>query len=824
VNVTAGRLIAVASGAIDPLDNATIALSGGALSLSSKGGTVTFDNALTVNNSGTLTAQQIASGVANGTVVLGSAARGVTVAGGQTLTLATADGYWLQLAGPMGGGGAVTLPGGAQVRLSHAGGLSVGGAVNVQNGAVLESSVAAPNLSQVNVNGGGILRLSTDPSGGIVPTPAVSGIVEANTDVGAAFDNLTFASGSTLRAINAARVYAGDIKLQGGQVNFGGAGQNLLLTGAVANGGSAGGINVIGGNTLTLSGPLTYTGTTNVNSGTLVLNSVLASPTVNVAGGSTLSIGAGGGLTSANVTVTNGTLRTTAPASLGNGPMTVNSAGQIQFSQGTGNTVTYSGTTINVNNGTLYAQSGITDLGGATIAVVPLITQAGLVEGRLGTGAFDETSPNPGGAVQLFPRMGETSSKPPWGDNETWVYTGQVYVTGTGVISFAENIDDNCKVVIDGVQRLRDTNWNTPTTTGIVSLTPNAWHDIEIRLGNGGGGAGPVAGNGWTSTYGFGYNPAGSASNQGTAYVVPQDNGSGNLFRTVTGGGTLRVDAGATLRAGAFTSATNVNLNGAAGNPAILRLADHASPTNSTATNLSLLGTNPLGTLDLGANNVLTVNNLSVAPGGTLTEQGAGTLVVSDALSLAAGSLLSVSGRVLVNGVGSGPGGVAVNSGGVLGGTGSIFGPTTVNNLGTLAPGAGQGILHTHDVAFSPGSIFQVELFGPAPGTGYDQLDVIGGVNLGDATLDLQLNYTPIPMSAFTIVNNDGVDPIVGSFLGLPEGSLLMRTYAGTNWLFDVTYRGGDGNDVVLTGYTPEPATLTLLALGGLMLLRRRRK
>jgi hypothetical protein len=98
----------------------------------------------------------------------------------------------------------------------------------------------------------------------------------------------------------------------------------------------------------------------------------------------------------------------------------------------------------------------------------------GLLEGRIshpGSG-FDETTPNPATLVQLGVRMGQTNAKPPWGDYETWVYTGQFY-DADGIFSFAENIDDNVSVKIDGVLRLRNelnssggSSWYTPTTTG----------------------------------------------------------------------------------------------------------------------------------------------------------------------------------------------------------------------------------------------------------------------------------------------------------------------------------------------------------------------
>jgi Ca2+-binding RTX toxin-like protein len=55
--------------------------------------------------------------------------------------------------------------------------------------------------------------------------------------------------------------------------------------------------------------------------------------------------------------------------------------------------------------------------------------------------------------------------------------------------------------------------------------------------------------------------------------------------------------------------------------------------------------------------------------------------------------------------------------------------------------------------------------------------------------------------TTFTIIDNDGTDSIVGTFKGLAEGTTL--TVDGR--MFAISYRGGDGNDVVLTASAPTP-------------------
>ncbi|MBM4042703.1 MAG: LamG domain-containing protein, partial [Planctomycetes bacterium] len=312
-------------------------------------------------------------------------------------------------------------------------------------------------------------------------------------------------------------------------------------------------------------------------------------------------------------------------------------------------------TTFRVNAGTLSV-TGATPLGGAqaildggTLEVIGAITiTPGLLEGRIAN-VFNETTPNPGGAYTLGVRMGQLSAKPPWGDNETWVYTGQFY-DADGVCSFGENIDDYSKVVIDGVQRQRDTQWNVPTTTGVMILGVgpygNNWHDIEIRLGNGTGGAGAVAGNGWTATYGFGYAINGTTSNQGTAYVAPQDPGDASFFRYAT---YSAIDMTGTNVSVLSNSAINAisNLSAAFG---ALSIANGATLTTSGATTTftSLAFTGPSGrTAGISNSNLVTIPTLNDGGVPTLfTKGGAGNLSLAS-VTVGDGSVVAVNASTL---------------------------------------------------------------------------------------------------------------------------------------------------------------------------------
>lgn len=137
---------------------------------------------------------------------------------------------------------------------------------------------------------------------------------------------------------------------------------------------------------------------------------------------------------------------------------------------------------------------------------------------------------------------------------------------------------------------------------------------------------------------------------------------------------------------------------------------------------------------------------------------------------------------------------------GGLGGTGRVGSVTSM--VGTISAGtltSPTGIFTTGNLFLSGDSNYLCKIGGTTPGSsGHDQISVIGTVNLANARLaPLSWNgFRPAVGDSFRILNNDGADPITGTFLSAPEGSV----FAGPlNTAFRITYTGGDGNDVVIT-------------------------
>jgi hypothetical protein len=150
---------------------------------------------------------------------------------------------------------------------------------------------------------------------------------------------------------------------------------------------------------------------------------------------------------------------------------------------------------------------------------------------------------------------------------------------------------------------------------------------------------------------------------------------------------------------------------------------------------------------------------------------------------------------------------------------------------GEVSPGLNQpGMLRFGGGINFNGAGYHVDINGLAPGTGYDQLNVVGQVTLASsAELTLSVGFQPAIGNKFIIVLNDeAFDPIATTSFFTSGADVLVegdRIFVSPFHQFSISYQGGDGNDVELTYVVPEPGALTLL-LGGLatMCARRRRK
>jgi len=187
----------------------------------------------------------------------------------------------------------------------------------------------------------------------------------------------------------------------------------------------------------------------------------------------------------------------------------------------------------------------------------------------------------------------------------------------------------------------------------------------------------------------------------------------------------------------------------------------------------------------------------------TLAKTGAGTLTLS-ASNTATGTTTVSAGTLSVTG--STAGATTTASGGTLGGTGTLGGMVTVQNGGILSPGVSPGTLTVNgDLTMAAGSALAVEINGTTAGTQYDQIIVNGTVDVSGATLSATHGYASGSGDSYTIIVNDAADAVTGSFSGLAEGATIAAGGNGT--VLTASYIGGTGNDFTLTA--PANPTVT---------------
>jgi fibronectin-binding autotransporter adhesin len=296
------------------------------------------------------------------------------------------------------------------------------------------------------------------------------------------------------------------------------------------------------------------------------------------------------------------------------------------------------------------------------------------------------------------------------------------------------------------------------------------------------------------------------AGSLGTASVVEA---AGGVIRVCAAGNTTLSNAFSLAQTGtvsamgfgscgAPTSSYTLTLSGA------LTLTSNVTVNSNGGSNTeTFLITGPLSgaytlTSETGSSAVVNIqssNNTSNSPntpaGGS---SGIQTITYSDSQP---GTSVTVANnqKVLVDGT---RGNITVQSGGILGGHGTV-GTVSVQSGGTLAPGNSPGCLASGNVTLVSGANYNVDIAGATACTEYDQEVVTGTVDLGSATLNLNLTYVPVAGAKFKIIDNDAADAIVGTFAGLTDGA----TVTANGYNFTISYLGGDGNDVELTAVGP---------------------
>jgi hypothetical protein len=146
---------------------------------------------------------------------------------------------------------------------------------------------------------------------------------------------------------------------------------------------------------------------------------------------------------------------------------------------------------------------------------------------------------------------------------------------------------------------------------------------------------------------------------------------------------------------------------------------------------------------------------------------------------------------------------------------------------GEIQGGDGPGILTINDdLVIEAGGTLDAELDGPIPGGNrghYSQLRVNGNVTIDGAVLRVVLDSTPSLANRYVILQNDGTNPISGTFTNLPEGAVFDVPSNGVTNQFQITYAGNRtdsmeiARDIVITALTAVPVpqpTLSVMRSG----------
>lgn len=223
-----------------------------------------------------------------------------------------------------------------------------------------------------------------------------------------------------------------------------------------------------------------------------------------------------------------------------------------------------------------------------------------------------------------------------------------------------------------------------------------------------------------------------------------------------------------------------------------LNFAGTIYPSNNTLTLAGPNGIVSLGAiLQSGSGGVsssvgyayLTANSTYTGPT-TIT---GGNFLIANSHSLSSSSVVTVSGGTLQ----------FANDGSA--------GPVTVGPTATLYCGGGNlnQIGNVTDLSLQSGSSLRMDM---NTVLNYGQLNASGNVSLGGATLSLPWAFISIQGDSFTLINKTSSGPVTGTFAGLAEGATFV--VQGRN--YQITYVGGDGNDVVIRDIGLPPPDMTI--------------
>jgi|GEM_PF-4314962 len=196
-----------------------------------------------------------------------------------------------------------------------------------------------------------------------------------------------------------------------------------------------------------------------------------------------------------------------------------------------------------------------------------------------------------------------------------------------------------------------------------------------------------------------------------------------------------------------------------------------------------------------------------ITGGFNVTKSGGGKIILANAGTMDYSGSTTITQGILEVDTALASSQVIVNSGATLQGIGNIAHGVTID--GDLSPGNSIGTLTVGSALFGAAGKFNIEL-GSAGVS--DLLTVIGNLDIANASLDLTDLGGAFDGSTYVIAG-------YGSLTG-EQFFTVDPLLAANGYVVDYNYQGG--NQIALV--VPEPATLGLLAAGGLMIAFRGRR
>ena len=751
-----------------------------------------------------------------------------TVASGATLSveggITTAEALTLNGSGASGAGaltatgnstvsGAITLGTGTPTV-----GVAAGPDTLTLSGTVGGTSLTKVGLGTLSLTNSNTYSGATNVNAGVLRVSGGTAISDTSAVTVAAGAQLNLQASETIGSLAGAT--GGTVQLNANTLTTGGDNADTSFAGQIIG---TGALTKAGTGTFLLTGANSYLGVTTINAGTLLVNGSIASPTtsvnatgtlggsgttgaVNVAGGGTLSPGAGAGI-----------LHT----------------GSVTFAAGANFSAELGGTTAGADYDRLSA-TGTVNLGGATLT--------GSLLGSPVVGTSYTIITTTAGVSGLFAGLadgattyiGNRAFQIDYTVNSVLLNLGALKISGTDPVNVLADVNTT---TIDGLNETSPTQSVAATqsfnadVTGAVNtgVTVNGRGLTVVSTKAGGtvdfvnSGAITVDDPSALSNTGLTLEDSGGGVHYSGSGNITAAFGSGLIIANASAsGGVNLVEVGGTISSsggfgvGTFGDTTTVVVSGTVTGAAAI-FFDPTSSNNvvdlkpTAVINGNLIGSgNDDGVRLSGVSGSGSFDLNKIASGfSTLTKVEGSTWTVTGTFADPDAATIIVNGTLLVNGTIGG--GVTVATSftetllvplPVLGGTGAV-GNLLVQDKGTLAPGTGAGTLTvTGNLTMLGGSTLSIEIGGAGAGQ-FDVLNVngtapdTGAVELGGATLTGSLigGFTASVGQVFEIIDNAGADAIASPFNGISEGDAI--NFGGQT--FAVSYVGGDGNDVTLT-------------------------